>query len=155
MQNAVRLVINHVLGTTTAVIEIDGNCEAEFPIICGKSQLEFAHSVVSIATRQRRSCIPVLVLHVKRGPPAGCKLYDMMEQTGAKTQAFCHNQTQPLRGRWAVKEGRQQAASPCKVCRAGLEQGNNLPVALLTLITQLLIRSRAQRCRHATVGYGP
>lgn len=45
--------INHVLDITTAVIEINGSCEAKFPIISGKSQLEFVLSIVCIAAWQR------------------------------------------------------------------------------------------------------
>lgn len=55
--------INHVLDIAAAVIEINGSCEAKFPIISCKSQLELAFSTASFA----RCCgEPALVLHVKR-----------------------------------------------------------------------------------------
>ncbi|EOB01328.1 hypothetical protein Anapl_03993 [Anas platyrhynchos] len=82
----------------------------------------------------------------EKGPQAGCKLYDMMEQTGAKTQAFCHDQTQPLQGlgrddRLHRKgNARQQSLQPLgnmQSSRDGLKHGNNRGVALLTLITQM------------------
>lgn len=79
-----RLMINHVLDIPATAMEINGSHEVKFPIASCKSQLEFAFL-------ERRA----LVL-VKRGPPAGCKLYEAMEQTRVKMEVFCHNPTQPL-----------------------------------------------------------
>lgn len=75
----------------------------------------------------------------KKGPPAGCKLYDELEQTRAKTCAFCHRQTQPLQGLHKGKgEKAARSAVASKICGSGSERGSDPGVALPTLITQTL-----------------
>lgn len=80
------LVINHVPDITAAVIEINGSCKAKFPTTSRESQLEFAFSTASFVHRRAAALSPCSRARssCKKGPPAGCKLYDMMEQTGAK-----------------------------------------------------------------------
>lgn len=73
----------------------------------------------------------------RKGPPAACKVHEEME---LNCELFVTVKRRHSGAR--LWEGsREKAAEPSvthKICRAGRERGNNLGVALSTLITQML-----------------
>lgn len=138
--------INHVLNITAAVIEINGSCKAKFPIISCKSQLEFAFSTASFMHLLCWAHDRVLILHVKRALQQAVNFMMWWNKLELKRKLFVitkHSHFGGSAGTIGSKEKERKSSEVfnhlqnMQSSRVGLERGNNLGVALLTLITQM------------------